>query len=113
MAWSLAAQTIHVDDDTEDDAEPIYGRIQILDATSTTLHYAGARSANRTIKFWCETLARINALRAAANANANVALVSDQGAEGNYRIMKFSPGRRHAVNRTNPWFYCTAELMKR
>ena len=113
MPWSLAGQTVHVDNDSEDDAEPIYGRIQILDATTTTLHYAGARSANRTIKFWCETLARIAALRAAANANANVALVSDQGAEGNYRIMSLQGERRHAVNRTNPWFYGTAELMKR
>jgi hypothetical protein len=113
MPWTLAGETIHVDDDSDDDAEPIYGRIQILDATSTTLHYVGARSANRTLKFWCETEARMNTLRAAANADANVALVSDLGAEGNYRIMKFSPARRHAVNKTNPWWYCTAELMKR
>lgn len=113
MPWSLDAQTIHVDDDTEDDAEPIYGQIQILDATSTTLHWAGAKSAHRSIKFWCETVARWDALKAAANTNANVALVSDLGAEGNYRIMKLSGNRRHAVNRTNAWFYGTAELMKR
>lgn len=113
MAWTLATQTIHVDDDTEDGAKPIYGEIQILDATTTTLHYAGARSRTRTVKFWCETVARWNTLLAAAEANANVALVSDLGAEGNYRIMSLSGNRRHAVNKTNPWFYGTAELMKR
>ncbi len=113
MAWQLAGETIIVDSDSDDDAEPIYGRIQILDASSTTLHFAGSRSAARTLKFWCETDARLSTLRTASNTNADVALVSDLGAQGNYRIMKFSPERRHAVNKTNAWFYCTAELMKR
>jgi len=113
MPWSLAAQTIHVDDDTEDKGEPIYGQIQILDATTTTLHYAGAKSRTRTIKFWCETVARWNALLAASEANSDAALVSDLGGEGNYRIMSLSGNRRHAVNRANAWFYGTAELMRR
>lgn len=113
MAWSLAGETIHVDNDSDDDAEPIYGRIQILNASGTTLHFAGSRSANRTLKFWCETDARLSTLRTASNTNADVALVSDLGAQGNYRIIKLSPERRHAVNKANAWFYCTAELMKR
>lgn len=113
MAWSLAGVPVHVDDDTENKAEPIYGQIQILDATTTTLHYAGAKSRTRTIKFWLETVARWNTLLTAAETDANVALVSDLGAEGNYRIMSLSGNRRHAVNKVNPWFYGTAELMKR
>jgi len=113
MAWSLAAITIYCDSDTEDKGEPIYGQIQILDATTTTLHYAGAKSRTRTIKFWIETVANWNSLLTAAETDADVALVSDQGAEGNYRIMSLQGERRHAVNRANPWFYGTAELMKR
>jgi len=113
MAWSLDGVTIYVDNDTEDKGEPIYGQIQILDATTTTLHYAGAKSRTRTIKFWLETIASWNSLLSAAETDANVALVSDQGAEGNYRIMSLQGERRHAVNKANPWFYGTAELMKR
>jgi len=113
MPWSLAGQTLHVDSDSDDQAEPILGQIQILDATSTTLHYAGAKSYTRTIKFWCETDARWAALLAAAIADSDVALVSDLGAQGNYRILKITGERKHAVNQPNAWFYGTAELMKR
>ena len=113
MAWSLDAQAIIVDSDTEDKAEPIYGQIQVLDASGTILHFAGSKSRTRTIKFWCETIARWNALLAAAEANSDVALVSDLGGEGNYRIMSLQGERRHAVNKANAWFYGTAELMRR
>lgn len=113
MAWSLAGVPVHVDDDTEDKAEPIYGQIQVLDASTTVLHFAGSKSRTRTIKFWLETIARWNALLAAAEANSDVALVSDLGGEGDYRIMSLQGERRHAVNKTNAWFYGTAELMAR
>lgn len=112
MAWSLAGQTIHCDSDSDDQAEPIYGQIQILNATSTVLHWAGAKSRTRTIKFWVETDARVSALLTAAETDANVNLTSDQGSQGNYRILSLKPERRHAVNKANPWFYATAELMK-
>jgi len=60
-----------------------------------------------------ETAARLASLKAAAKADANVALVSDLGAQGNYRIRKFTSRRLHAVNQPDPWWRCTAELMKR
>ena len=112
MPWSLAGETIHVDNDTDDQAEPIYGQIQILNATSTTLHHAGAKSYTRSIEFWCETDARWATLLAAANADANVNLTSDLGNQGNYRLLSVKGKRVHAVNRTNAWFRGTAELMK-
>jgi hypothetical protein len=113
MAWTLAGVTIYVDDDDDDGAEPLYGQIQVLEATTTTLHYAGAKSRVRRLRFWIETEGSLNTLRSATEADANVALVSDLGAEGNYRIMKLTSRRRHAVNQANPWWECNAELMKR
>lgn len=113
MSWTLAGVTIRVDDDDDDGIEAIYGQIQILEATTTTLHYAGAKSPTRTLKFWIETEASLNTLRTATKTDANVALVSDLGAEGNYRILKLTSRRRHAVNQVNPWWECTADLIKR
>lgn len=112
MAWSLAAETIHVDDDSDDQAEPIYGQIQVLGATTTVLHYAGAKSRTRSISFWCETDARLATLLTASETDANVNLTSGLGSQGDYRILTLKPERRHAVNKANAWFYCTAELMK-
>lgn len=113
MSWTLNGVTIHVDDDDDDGAEAIYGQIQVLEATTTTLHYAGAKSRVRRLRFWIETEANLNNLRSATEADSSVALVSDQGAEGDYRILKLTSRRRHAVNQPNPWWECTAELMKR
>lgn len=112
MAWSLGGVTIHTDEDDAGD-EPIYGEIQVLEATDTTLHYAGTKSEGRTLRFHVETAARLATLKAAAKADANVALVSDLGAQGNYRIRKLTHRRLHAVNQANPWWRCTAELTKR
>lgn len=112
MAWSLAGVTIHVDEDS-DSNEPVLGEIQVLEATGTTLHYAGAKSENRSLRFWVEGESNHNALEAAAKADSNVALVSDLGAEGNYRIRKLSMRRQHAVNQANPWWKGSAELTKR
>lgn len=112
MSWSLAGNPIHVDDDTDDQGEPIYGQIQVLNSTSTILHYAGAKSRLRSIRFWCETDGRWAALLTAAETDANVNLTSDLGDQGNYRILSLKGDRRHAVNSPNAWFYGTAELMK-
>ena len=112
MAWSLGGVAIHVDEDDPTN-EPIYGEIQVLEATDTTLHYAGAKSEQRSLRFWVETAARLNDLEIKAKNNADVTLVSDQGAEGNYRIRKLTAKRVHAVNQPNPWWRCTVELTKR
>lgn len=111
--WSLGGIGIYVDDDTGDGAEAIYGQIQILGAVGTTLHYAGAKDHIRTIKFHVYTEADWDQLTAAADADANVALVSDQGAQGNYRIFKMTGDRVQAENYPDVWMYGTAELMKR
>ena len=112
MAWSLANVTIHVDED-DGTEEPIYGEIQVLEATDTTLHYAGVKSEGRSLRFHVETQANLNKLKTAATTDANVPLVSDLGAEGDYRIRKLTYRRIHAVNQPNPWWRCTAELMER
>lgn len=112
MAWTLAGVTIYPDDDDQTN-EPIYGEIQVLEATDTTLHYAGAKSEGRSLQFYVETEASRDVLAAAAKADANVALVSDLGAQGNYRLRKFTSRRVHAVNQPNAWYRCTVEATKR
>jgi hypothetical protein len=112
MPWSLGGVTIHVDEDS-DNNEPVLGEIQVLEATDTTLHYAGAKSENRSLRFWVETEANHNALEAAAKADSNVALVGDLGGQGNYRIRKLTMRRQHAVNQANPWWRGSVELTKR
>lgn len=111
--WSLGGIGIYVYDDTEDTAEPVYGQIQVLDATTTILHYAGAKSRVRTIKFHVYGEANWNSLLSAAEADSNVALVSDQGSEGNYRILSLKGDRVQAENYDDIWMDGTAELMKR
>lgn len=112
MPWSLAGVTIHVDEDS-DNNEPVLGEIQVLEATDTTLHYAGAKSEARSLRFWVEGEANHDALEVASKANNDVALVGDLGAQGDYRIRKLTMHRQHAVNQANPWWKGSVELTKR
>ena len=110
--WQLAGVTIYVDED-DGTEEPIYGEIQVLEATETTLHRAGAKSESRSLRFHVETENNLNTLKGKATADENVALISDLGAQGDYRIRKLTYRRIHAVNQPNPWWRCTAELTER
>lgn len=110
--WTLAGIQIYPDDDDQTD-EPLYGEIQILEATETTLHYGGAKSEGRSLQFYVETEASRDVLAAAAKADANVPLVSDLGGQGNYRLRKLTSRRVHAVNQPNAWYRCTVELTAR
>ena len=112
MPWSLGGITIHVDEDDSAN-EPILGEIQVLEATETTLHHAGAKSEQRSLRFYVETEDNLNALEIKAKNDANVTLISDLGSQGSYRIRKLTARRIHAVNQPNPWWRCTAELTKR
>ena len=117
MAWTLAAITIHVDDEGDErSVASLYAIQQVLDATTETISYYGAQSPRRELTFILDETINSNTgrttLEAAAIANADVALVSDQGAEGNYRILELSFTRRQALNKANPVWLGRASMVK-
>ena len=117
MAWTLGGVTIHVDDQGDrESVASLYALQQVLDATEETISYYGAQSDRRELDFVLDENLNANTgkstLKTAARANSNCALVSDQGAEGNYRILEIDFVRLQALNKTNPVYRCTASLVK-
>lgn len=51
-------------------------------------------------------------IEAATIANADIALTSDQGSEGNWRALSFKPKRVMDVTRSGAVWNCVIELIK-
>ncbi len=114
MAWSLGGVTISVDSD-EMNYEANYAIQEVLDATTNTVSFFGANSERRTLGFILDETVSAGGKASLATAratDANVNLTSDQGSQGNYRIMTFRPVRVQALNKASPVYRCTAELIK-
>lgn len=116
MAWSLAGITISPPGGGDQQSvQSRYAVQEVLDATSDTLNYFGAGSDRRRLRFFLDEDLNSNggltALKAAVRANSNAALVSDQGAQGNYRILSLSFTRLQDHSRTYPAYNCEAELI--
>lgn len=117
MAWSLGGVVIHVDDENDTESvSALYAIQQVLDDTSETTSYYGAQSERRELDFILDENVNSNTgrttLKAAVLADSNVALVSDQGSQGNYRILELSLTRKQALNKTNPVYTGRAALIK-
>jgi len=76
---TLHAKTIVIYNDDYWTGEPVYGELQVLEDTETTLHYAGSTSQFRTIEFWLLTQGDYATIEAAYKAGTTVTLV-DWGA---------------------------------
>ena len=114
MAWSLGGITIYVDSD-EMDYEANLAIQEILDATTNTITFFGANSERRTIGFTLDETVSAGgkaSLATARSTDADVNLTSDQGSQGNYRILSFRPVRIQALNKSSPCYRCVAELIK-
>ena len=109
MAWSIDAITIHVDKDSGG-REPLYGEHDVLDATSTVLHFFGARSKTRHISGMVQSESSLSSLDTKAKTDADVTLTSDQGSQGTFRITSLQYERRQALGEANTWYYVTLEL---
>lgn len=118
MAWTLAGITIHPDD--KQDAREVssfYAIQHVLDAAAETVSYYGAGSQRRNLNFVivpAEAPTGVADFEAATKANADVNLTSDQGSQGNYRILSFRAVRRQALNHTaagGVW-ECSAAMIK-
>jgi len=112
MSWSLGGTTIYVDKDSYWKRELVMARLQVIEATSETLHYGGCRSQTREIGFHVETQANMDSIQSMSCGSAPVELISDQGSEGNVYIMSLTPERKQALNKSDPWWYCQATLLK-
>ena len=117
MAWTLGGVQISPQDNGD---KRVYGSLyalqNVLDATVTTKSFYGAESEKRSLDFVLFENSNggtgLSTLATARATDANVALVSDQGAEGNYRILTLSAARKKDTANTNPVYMCSAELIK-
>lgn len=112
MSWSLGGVTIYVDKDSYWKRELVMARLQVIGATSETLHYGGCRSRTRELGFYVESQANMNSIQSMSGGSAPVELVSDQGSEGNVHILSLTPERKQALNKSEPWWYCQATLIE-
>jgi len=117
MSHSLAGVTISMDDSQlVEVTEANYTFQDVLDATSETISYFGAKSDRFSITFYMDEDLNGNTgrttLKAAVKANASVNLTVDTGSLGNVRILSFRSTRRQALNHTNAVYICTAELVE-
>ncbi len=117
MTQTLAGVVIHVDDGELDEvSESNYTFQDVLDATSETISYFGAKSDRISLAFILDEDLNSNTgkttLKAAVKANSNVNLTMDTGSLGNVRILSFRSKRKQALNHTFPVYACTAELVE-
>jgi hypothetical protein len=116
MPWSLAGVTIHPDGGEDVQVvEANYAIQEILDATVNTITFLGANSDRRTLSFILdetEAAGGLNTLKTSVRTDANVNLTSDQGSQGNYRILSLEATRLQALNKASPVYKCVAELIK-
>ena len=115
MAWTLHAITLRVDTDAME-GEAFIAVQEVLDATSETTDWYGAGSQRRTLGGILDENENSNTGRSTLETDratdANLALVSDQGAEGNYRIERARYQRVQALNKTNPVWRFELNLIK-
>ena len=117
MAWTLSGVTISPGDQGDQiTLTSNYSIQKILDATSEYISHFGANSERRRLNFaMFENLnggTGLDTLKTATTSDSDVALVSDQGAQGNYRILSLSASRRQDHANTLPVYSCVAELIK-
>jgi len=117
MPWTLSTKTIHPDSEQYTHmVESYYAVQEVLDATENTISFYGASSDRRMLSFILDENENSNTglsgLKTAVRTDANVALVSDQGAEGNYRILSLRASRVQALNKVSPVYTVECELIK-
>ena len=111
ILWSLGGVKIAVEKDSGDTVTPRLDEINPLGSALTTyLHYAGTEAKKRSITgvlFENYESAFIALIDGTAKA-----LVSDQGAEGNYVILSLKPERVQDTKRDLPVTRVDIDLMK-
>lgn len=117
MSHSLAGVVIHVDDGGfQFVGDANYTFQDVLDATSETISYFGAKSRRISLTFVLDEVENSNTgdstLEAARKANSSVNLTMDTGSLGNVRILSYRATRAQALNHANPVWKCQTELVE-
>ncbi len=97
--WSYGGVRIFVEKDSGKIPEPRIDEINPLTTTLTTYIYQAGRE-DYTRKITCVVWEGNWASLMALADGAEHALISDQGAEGNWVILTISPSRMQALNKT-------------
>lgn len=117
MAWSLGSVIVHPGDSGDQFTKIAnYAIQQPLDSTAETITFWSASSQRRRLQFVMFENENSNTgrdtLEGYVATDANVALTTDEGAEGNFRILSLSGSRRQDLNHTQPTWIITAEMIK-
>jgi len=95
--WKLGTVDIYVSGDSSE-GDVKLAKHTVLDATGTSVyHYFGSGAEERSLQATIFTETNKDALIALRDAGTTVALTSDQGSEGNYKIQGISFRRMPAV----------------
>lgn len=116
MAWSIAGIIIHPD--SEQDKETIeahYALQDVVDAVVTSISFFGSGSPRRSLEFVLDENenggAGRSTLKTALESDAQVNLTSDQGSQGDFRLLSLQLTRRQAVNKVLPVYNCSCEMI--
>ncbi len=117
MAWTLGAVTIHPGDKAYRRSKTANIAIQdVLDATAEVVSFYGAKSRRTTLSFVVfgseNSGVGVDTLEGYVETDADVALTSDQGAAGNYRILQLDSTRVIDTSRTTETWECVASMIK-
>lgn len=117
MAWTIDAVIIHPGDQGDQHhVEALYAFQNVLDATADTISWFGARSTRRTLRFILfedeNGGTGLSSLKTKVRTNADVTLTSDQGSQGNHRMLSLRASRRQDHANASPVYECTTELIE-
>jgi len=117
MAWTLGGVTIHPGDKAyRRNRTANIAQQDVLDNTTEVLSYYGGKSRRVTLNFVVfgseNSGVGVDTLETAVVTDADVALVSDQGAIGNYRILSLDSTRILDTSRSTESYECVASMIK-
>lgn len=117
MGWTLATVVIRPgDEDDQGEINAKYALQSVIDSVSEVISFYAVESERKTLRFVIfendNGGTGLSTLQAAAKTDSNVALVSDLGSQGNWRILNLSWRRKQDFANTLPVWRCEAHLIK-
>ena len=114
MAWSIGAVTIHPPSGGYIRRKEAQWAVQtVLDDNSDHIAWFGSRSSRRTVSgIIFDTGTDLSTLEGYCDVDTSRALTSDQGGEGNYKVLSVQATRIADESRSTPVWSVTVELLK-
>ena len=117
MVWSLGGVLVHPEDEEwEVEISALYAVQTPINAQSSNIQWYGTPSERGSLNGILFENSNSNvgksSLRMYATSGSTVPLITDQGAEGSYRIQSIRFRRKQALNFTQPVWRFSAELIR-